>query len=107
MTKNAVPWAYLCVFIGVTGHASSEFVAVLSGIAGFRKWGDLWLSFRLTEELLKEERFLYLARAGHYAQAGQRFPDFVMRVESIISSEHQKFRTVIEQARKPQKDPGS
>ena len=34
MTKNAVPWAYLCVFIGVTGHASSEFFAVLSGIKG-------------------------------------------------------------------------
>ncbi len=32
--KNAVPWAYLCVFIGVTGHASSEFFAVLSGIKG-------------------------------------------------------------------------
>ena len=34
MTKNAVPWAYVCVFIGVTGHASSEFFAVLSGIKG-------------------------------------------------------------------------
>ena len=32
--KNAVPWAYLCVFIGVTGHASSEFFVVLSGIKG-------------------------------------------------------------------------
>jgi drug/metabolite transporter (DMT)-like permease len=27
-------WAYLAVFIGVCGHASSEFFAVLSGIAG-------------------------------------------------------------------------
>ena len=26
--------AYLAVFLGVTGHASSEFVAVLSGVAG-------------------------------------------------------------------------
>ncbi len=32
--KNAVLWAYLCVFIGVCGHASSEFFAVLSGIKG-------------------------------------------------------------------------
>ena len=29
-----VRWAYLAVFIGVTGHASSEFFAVLSGISG-------------------------------------------------------------------------
>ena len=34
MKNNMVPWAYVCVFIGVTGHASSEFVAVLSGIKG-------------------------------------------------------------------------
>lgn len=27
-------WAYLAVFIGVTGHASSEFFAVLTGISG-------------------------------------------------------------------------
>ena len=26
--------AYLAVFLGVTGHASSEFVSVLSGVAG-------------------------------------------------------------------------
>jgi hypothetical protein len=26
--------AYLAVFLGVTGHASSEFMAVLSGVAG-------------------------------------------------------------------------
>jgi drug/metabolite transporter (DMT)-like permease len=32
--KNTVRWAYLCVFIGVTGHASSEFFVVLSGIKG-------------------------------------------------------------------------
>ncbi|MFQ5774829.1 MAG: DMT family transporter [Kiloniellaceae bacterium] len=29
-----VLWAHVCVFIGVSGHASSEFVAVLSGIKG-------------------------------------------------------------------------
>jgi hypothetical protein len=27
-------WAYLAVFIAVTGHASSEFFAVLTGISG-------------------------------------------------------------------------
>ena len=26
--------AYLAVFLGVTGHASSEFVSVLSGVKG-------------------------------------------------------------------------
>ncbi len=34
MNRNAVLWAYVCIFIGVTGHASSEFFSVLSGIKG-------------------------------------------------------------------------
>lgn len=27
-------WAYLAVFVGVCGHASSEFFAKLTGVAG-------------------------------------------------------------------------
>jgi drug/metabolite transporter (DMT)-like permease len=34
MRNNTVRWAYVCVFIGVCGHASSEFFVVLSGIKG-------------------------------------------------------------------------
>ncbi len=34
MTSIPARWAYLAVFVGVCGHASSEFFAVLTGIAG-------------------------------------------------------------------------
>ena len=32
--KISAAWAYPAVFVGVCGHASSEFFAVLSGVAG-------------------------------------------------------------------------
>lgn len=34
MTSISARWAYLAVFVGVTGHASSEFFAVITGVSG-------------------------------------------------------------------------
>ena len=87
----------------ITATVLSVSLAICTGLAGFRRWGDLWLSFRLTEEVLKQERFLFIARVGDYGDDTNRFSRFVERVESIVSSEHQKFRSLIEQARRPSK----
>ena len=39
-------------------------LAFLTGLANFRKFGDLWLAFRTTEELLKKELFLFRTQKG-------------------------------------------
>ena len=75
-------------------------VAILTGILNFRKYGDLWLSYRLTEESIKHEKFMFLTRAGPY-KSEPAFPPFVEKFESIVSAEHGKFRTLIEEARRP------
>ena len=76
-------------------------LAVLNGLLNFKKYGDLWLSYRMTEELLKHEKFLFLTGSGNYKQSDSSFPQFVQTVESIISAEHNKFRSLIEDAKKP------
>lgn len=81
-------------------------VAILTGLANFRKFDDLWLSYRMTEELLKREKYLYLTRSGDYSEAETAFPLFVERVEQLISVEHSKFQTFIKEARRPTK-PGT
>ena len=40
--KNIVFWAYLATFLGVFGHATSEFFTVLSGLKGPEVSGVLW-----------------------------------------------------------------
>ena len=75
-------------------------VAILTGILNFRKYGDLWLSYRLTEESIKHEKFMFLTRAGPYTSE-PAFPSFVEKFESIVSAEHGKFRTLFEEARRP------
>jgi hypothetical protein len=79
-------------------------VAILNGLLNFGKQGDMWLSYRMTEELLKREKFMYLAAAGKYEDKQTAFTEFVTTVESIISAEHNKFRTLLEDAKRPSKD---
>ncbi len=79
-------------------------LALLTGIANFRKYGDLWLTYRMTEELLKTEKFLFLTGSGKYENAANQFSHFVKSIEEIVSSEHVKFRSIIEESGRPSKE---
>jgi hypothetical protein len=76
-------------------------LAILNGIANFKKYGDLWLSYRMTEELLKHEKFMFQTRTGKYGNPDTAFSEFVQFIESILSAEHNKFRSLVEEARRP------
>lgn len=96
------------LFAGETGKTVvitvvSLGLAITTGIANFRKFGDLWLGYRTTEELLKRELFLFTANAGNYRDDENAFSDFVENVESLISSEHERFRSILESAKRPTK----
>ena len=78
-------------------------LAILTGISNFRKYGDLWLTYRMTEELIKNEKFLYLTSSGAYYENEKALNDFVQKIEAIISSEHNKFRSIIEESKRPVK----
>jgi hypothetical protein len=98
------PWGILGDIQGnikATVTILSLSLAVLTGISNFRKYGDLWLTYRMTEELIKHEKFLFLTSSGAYHDSDKAANDFVQTVESIISSEHNKFRSIIEEAKRP------
>ncbi len=75
-------------------------LASLTGIANFRKFGELWLSYRRTEELLKQEKFLFITSSGRYLNNKNAENDFVQSIETIISSEHNQFHTILENEKK-------
>ena len=79
-------------------------LALLTGVANFRKFGDLWLTYRMTEELLKTEKFLFLTGSGKYHSASSPFAQFVQSIEEIVSSEHIKFRSIIEETARSSED---
>ena len=90
--------ADLGVVFRITATVMSLTLAIVSGILNLHKFGDLWLEYRLTEESLKKEKFLYLTGSGKYAEPGLAFPRFVETVEGILSAEHTKFRSIVEDA---------
>lgn len=65
--------------------------AVVSGLLSLFQYRDLWVDYRSTAELLKREKYLYLANAAPY-DVGNAFPVFVNNVESILLSENSQWR---------------
>lgn len=61
-------------------------VAVVAGILGLYRFQENWNEYRATSEALKQEKYLYLARAGPY-DGGQPFERLVQRVEALLSRE--------------------
>jgi hypothetical protein len=71
----------------------------MTGLASFRKYGETWLSYRTTAELLKNEKYLFLTGSGRYRDNPYAFQDLVEAVESLLSAEHTKFRAFFAEAR--------
>ena len=97
---SSEPTGALDAGVQLSATIMSLIVAILTGILNFKKYGDLWLSYRMTEELLKHEKFTYLTRSGKYA-SGNAFDKFVQTIESLISHEHNKFHSLIQDSKRP------
>jgi len=68
--------------IGVLGLI----VAVLAGIVSLYRFQENWNEYRAVAESLKQEKYLYLARAEPYS-GDQPFELLVQRVEALLKSE--------------------
>ena len=69
---------------------SSILVAGIASILTLYKFQENWIEYRTLSEALKYEKFLYLTKAGIYKNSGT-FPDFVERIEGILSKENAKW----------------
>lgn len=78
--------------------------AIVSGLLSLFQYRDLWVDYRSTAELLKREKYLFLAKAAPYDEANA-FPVFVNNVESIMLSENSQWRerVLTEQTEPPSK----
>jgi hypothetical protein len=61
-------------------------VTIIAGILALYRFQENWREYRATAEALKQEKFLYLARAGPY-EGEQHFETLVQRVEALLSRE--------------------
>jgi hypothetical protein len=63
-------------------------VLVLEGYQQLSQFQQNWITYRSTCESLKHEKFLYLANAGHYADASDRTRTLAEQIEGLVSQEH-------------------
>ncbi len=78
-------------------------IVVLEGLQGLNQYQQNWITYRSTCEELKHEKYLWLAKAGPYANAQSPDVTLAERVESLISREHAKWVSVREHNEQEQK----
>ena len=77
-------------------------IVILEGLQSLGQYQQNWFTYRSTCEELKHEKFLWLAKAGPYAQTDK--PDTLLaeRIEGLISREHTRWVSVQERTGKDQ-----
>lgn len=88
----------------ITGGLGAMIV-IFESLQGLYQFQSNWISYRSTCEGLKHEKYLWLAKAGHYADA--KDPDRLLaeRVEEIASVEHAKWVSAHEKIDKDKNTP--
>lgn len=90
----------------VTGGLGA-LIAVMEGLQQLNQYQHNWITYRSTCETLKHEKYLYLAGAGPYAAATNATAVLAERIESMISQEHSKWVSALEQPVKGPNPPGA
>ena len=73
-------------YVGLTIGVIGLIVAVLAGIVSLYRFQENWNEYRAAAESLKQEKYLYLARAEPYS-GDQPFELLVQRVEALLKGE--------------------
>jgi len=83
----------------------SAVILIVTGITQLEKYQENWIIYRTTQELLKKEKYFYKNGVAEYADLDENSKRrlLVQRVETLISSETNKYFT-IHQPQKPQSE---
>lgn len=66
-------------------------VLFAEGLLQLHQYELHWQTYRTTAEMLKHEKYLFLAGAGPYAEAQDAKRMLAERIESIVSQEHARW----------------
>jgi len=77
-------WASMNYVVGGLGIL----ITILEGILHLNQYQENWTNYRNTAESLKHEKFMFLAKAGPYANVADPSTALAERVEALISQEN-------------------
>jgi hypothetical protein len=93
-----VPFFAVCgCYPAVTGLLG-VIVVILESLQSIYQFQSNWISYRSTAEALKHEKYLWYAGAGPYLNAENPAALLAERIEELVSTEHAKWTSEMEQA---------
>ena len=75
-------------------------ITVLEGLLHLNQYQQNWIAYRSTCELLKHEKYTFLAGAGAYANIANPRALLAERVEALVSQEDAKWASIQQQGPK-------
>jgi uncharacterized protein DUF4231 len=78
-------------------------ILIVEGLQQLNQYQTNWISYRSTCEALRHEKYLFLARAGPYANVDNPLVLLADRIEGLISQEHAKWTSAQQQTGKSEK----
>ncbi|MCB1797758.1 MAG: DUF4231 domain-containing protein [Gammaproteobacteria bacterium] len=83
---------------GLLAGVLGVLVVVVEGLQHVNQHHENWIRYRATAENLMHEKYLYLARAGHYAGRGddEAFRRLATSVEAILSREGEAWQQLLQ-----------
>lgn len=100
IAASAIPAVATLDFHPAVAATLGAAVVVLEGFQQLNQYQQNWTSYRSTAEALKHEKYLYLANAGPYAANDDSRALLADRIEGLISQEHAKWVSTLEQVAK-------
>jgi len=75
-------------------------IAVLEAVQQLNQYSRLWIEYRSMAERLKRDKYLFLAGTGPYQglDMDTRLATLAMRVEDLVSTEHERWVANVTQA---------
>jgi hypothetical protein len=95
------PWQPMVYVVGALG----VIITVLEGILHLNQYQENWTDYRNTAESLKHEKFLFLAKAGPYANVPDSRVLLAERTEALISQENSQWQAALQKSAQGSKQP--
>jgi hypothetical protein len=77
-------------------------ITVLEGLLHLNQYQENWSSYRATSESLKHEKFMFLAKAGPYADAADPRVALAERIEAVMAQENSQWVATVQKAKQGQ-----
>lgn len=92
------------VFLQVVAALAGVALVIMNSFLELDEHHKLWKEYRVTCEMMRHERYMYMTRSEPYDEA-DAFPRLVDKIEAILNSETQRWKQIDKKADKKAKIP--